>query len=319
MSIPTFKSCLKNDIHDFCVLRYGDGIGHRTPVWVMTAFDRYLFENNIQDPHLTREVIDGYLQGISHLASKTRSNYNSTVRQFCKLLAYSHADCYIPDPVKRVEAAHTPYIFTREEVHALAFQAGKLLPRRSLRGETLKTLFILLYVTGLRIGEALALNIEDFYPEEFRLLVRNGKFHKARWLPISPSTCVALESYLKLRQERALLTPGFSLFINTRNKRLLYNSVQAPFQELFQSEVGKGQIAHIHDLRHSFAVACLLRWYRDGQDINARLPALATYMGHVEIRSTQIYLHATPELMQAVYQRSLDYVRAHVFEKGGSI
>ena len=316
MNPPNVSSCLKKDIRDFCILRYGDGVGYRTPIWVMTAFDRFLFENDFQEPYPTRKMIDNYLMSISHLASKTRASYNNPVRQFCKFMAQTHADCYVPDPVRRVEVVHTPYIFTREEIHTLAVGASKLSPQWSLRGETLKTLFTLLYTTGLRVGEARSLNIENFYPENLRLLVRNGKFHKSRWIPIRPSTCAALVHYISLRQERTLLSPNTPLFVSIRNKRIPYNSILGPFRKIFRNEINSDQTPHLHDLRHSFAVACLLRWYRDGKDINSRLPSLATYMGHVEIRSTQAYLHATPELKQAVYQRSLNYVHEHVLDQG---
>ena len=317
MIIPEFASCLKDKIRTFCTLNYSDGTHYKTPLWVMGSFDRFLSEMHCQENYPTRQIIDAYLQSICHLASKTRANYMNPVRQFCLYLALSHPNCCIPDPVSHAERVHTPYIFTRQEVARLAVQAGKLPPERSFRGLTLKTLFIFLYVTGMRIGETLALKLKDFYPQNLRLLVF-GKFRKTRWVPIKPSTCTALENYIQLRQERTPLTPDAPLFVNIRNRQLSYGAVHTAFQQLVtQCQIGSGQNPHIHDLRHSFAVTRLLQWYRDGQEINTRLPSLATYMGHVEIRSTQTYLHATPELKQEIYQRSLSYVQTHVLKKGG--
>jgi integrase len=158
----------------------------------------------------------------------------------------------------------------------------------------------------MRIGEALALNLTDFLNAEARLYIAEGKFHKARWVPLSPCTCQALKHYVESRRQikpRSLDSP---LFLNQRGHRLHYATVNHTFHRLLgQCTIGQKNRAgpRLHDLRHTFAVHRLLAWYRDGADVNTRLPWLATYMGHVDIASTHVYLHPTAELLDAVGRR----------------
>ncbi len=171
--------------------------------------------------------------------------------------------------------------------------AAGLPPPTSLRPHTYRTLLGLLYCTGIRIGEAFALNLEDFHGEEQNLYIAVGKFRKARWVSLSGTACDALRQYVERRQRVAPCEPDAPLLLNQRRHRLQHPPVYKAFRQLL-SQCG---IPHqpdagprIHDLRHTFAVHRLLAWYRDGQDVNARLPWLATYLGHVNIQSTQVYL-----------------------------
>ena len=179
-------------------------------------------------------------------------------------------------------------------------------------------LYGLLFVTGLRIGEALALNVEDFSSQT--LFVRQGKFHKERLVPLNARIGLALEEYLLLRDKQALLSSRSPLFVNKRGTRLSGNSARTPFRQILLLTgiySGTGQRPRLHDLRHSFAVERLLQWYRDGEDINERLPLLATYMGHVNIQSTQKYIHVTPQLQQEFYQRTFNYFKSNIRDSGG--
>jgi len=184
---------------------------------------------------------------------------------------------------------------------------------------TYKTLLGLLYSTGIRIGEALALNLEDFYGTDERLFIAKGKFRKARWVPLSSSTCRALQLYLDKRMRIKPHLPDSPLFLNLRSQRLHYTTIEHTFKRLLdQCKISNGEHTAplIHDVRHSFAVHRLLAWYKDGKDVNARLPWLATYMGHVHIESAQVYLQATPELTEQVSQRFYEYYLQQV-EHGG--
>ncbi len=199
-------------------------------------------------------------------------------------------------------------------------EAARLQPPPSLRPHTYRTLFGLLYTTGLRIGEALALNIKDFYPDSMLLYIRQGKFHKSRWVPLAPSTCTILQSYIQKRHNTSPLEEDAPMFVSLRNRRLSYCAVHQTFCCLLKQcriHKDKDNGPRIHDLRHTFAVHRLVQWYGDGQDINARLPALATYMGHVSIGSTQIYIQATPELYEKANQRFLTYVHNNKITQGG--
>jgi integrase len=197
--------------------------------------------------------------------------------------------------------------------------AATLPPPGSLRPDTYHTLLGLLYSTGIRIGEALALNIEHFSPDEQRLYVAEGKFRKSRWIVLSDSTSRKLQLYMGRRMDRKPNTMDAPLLLNERYRRLCYPTIRPIFMNLLK-ECGipwtRGIGPRIHDLRHTFAVHRLLAWYRDGEDINARLPFLATYMGHVDISSTQVYLQPTAELLEEVDRRFHNYYLEHIASKG---
>jgi len=198
--------------------------------------------------------------------------------------------------------------------------AAQLPPANSLRPHTYRTLLGLLYSTGIRIGEAFALKLEDFHREEQNLYIAVGKFRKARWVSLSGTANDAVCQYVEKRQRISPCEPDSPLLVNLRGRCLFHPVVYRTFL-LLLSQCGiphhRDTGPRIHDLRHTFAVHRLLAWYRDGQDVNARLPWLATYMGHVHIESTQVYLHATPELMEQVDRRFHGHYLAHVKSHGG--
>lgn len=316
-----FSSCLSERMETFCDLRRLAGMDYQTQMTRLEYFDRFLVETHFQGNSPTREVVDDYLNQSGHLKGRTKSQRLGIVRQFCLYLSQFEPNCYVPQSRRCPDhlSVRQPYIFTGEQIAILRTEASQLGPVSTKRGATLSTLYGLLYITGLRIGEALGLNLVDFYPRSLRLFVAKGKFHKQRWVPLMPSTSAALQSYLATRFKAAVLVNTSPFFSNTWGHRLTYQNASLPFRQLL-SQAGiysaEGQRPHLHDLRHSFACNRLLSWYRQGKNVNNLLPSLATYMGHVNIASTQVYLHATPELMEQAYQRSLTYYRTHVIGSG---
>ncbi len=316
-----FRSCLALSIENFVSLRQLSGTDYKGQSQLLYYFDRFLFEENLEEPRLNRQITDRYLETLSDLSPRVRYNRFCVVRQLCQYLFRTDPLTYVPEPIRTITplAAHQPYIYNEAEIGALLAAASDLRPSDSLRPHTYKTLLGLLYSTGIRIGEALALNLEDFYSAEERLFIAKGKFRKARWVPLSSSTCRALQSYLDRRIRIKPNSPDSPLFLNLRSQRLNYNTIDHTFKRLLvQCNIPHGEPAapRIHDLRHAFAVRRLLAWYRDGKDVNSRLPWLATYMGHVHIDSTQVYLQVTPELTEQVAQRFYEYYLQQI-EHGG--
>jgi site-specific recombinase XerD len=323
MSPWKLHSCLVDEIQNFIHLRRLSGTDYQSQAQLLGYFDRFLFEQQISGPPLTREITDDYLLGLSHLAPRSRSNRFCVVRQLCQYLARNDPCGYVPEPLKVIpsQGAHPPYIYSHSEIQALLGAASKLPPVNSLRPHTYRTLLGLLYSTGIRIGEALALNREDFHEAEQRLYIAQGKFRKARWVPLSPSTSQALQHYLHKRFKMRPRSPDSPLLLNQRSSRLHHSTVHHTFQSLlYQCGLHHNPLTgpRIHDLRHTFAVERLLAWYRDGQDINARLPWLATYMGHVDVHSTHAYLQATPELIAQVNRRFYHHYLLQVKPQGGT-
>lgn len=315
-------SCLAAEIQHFINLRRLSGADYQSQAQLLGYFDRFLCDHTWSIPRITREITDRYLTSLSHLAPRTRSNRFCVVRQLCEYLARSDPLSYVPEPLRTIPSrgAHQPYIYSTSELQALMAAASQLPPENSLRPHTYQTLLGLLYSTGIRIGEALALNLEHFHRTERRLYIAEGKFRKARWVPLSPSTCQALERYVRTRLQIRPRSPDSPLLLNQRSRRLHQCTVNQSFRHLLR-QCGIHHRTHtgprIHDLRHTFAVHRLLAWYREGDDVNARVPYLATYMGHVDIHSTQVYLRATPELIEQVDQRFHNHYLHQVKSQGG--
>jgi integrase len=197
-----------------------------------------------------------------------------------------------------------PYLYSEDELAALLAATDTL--RYPLQRATYRTLISLLAVTGLRVGEAIGLDDDDLDVEHGVLAV-TGKFGKPRQVPLHPSSVAALDAYQRRRRTEHPRPGTPALFVSTPGTRLIYVNVSATFVKL----VGRAGLVprsascrpRPHDLRHSFAVATLLDWYRDGGDVAARLPLLSTYLGHVEPANTYWYLHAAPELLAQAAQR----------------
>ncbi len=304
----TFKSCLSCVIERFIRLRSMTDSDYSGQALLLSYFDRFLAGRNYDRTYITQEICDSYLLGIMHLAPRTQGNRMCVVRQLCRYIALDDPRCHVPEPLRRPSSKQTyrAYIFTLSEISALMQAALKLTPAGSLRPRTYWTLLGLLYSTGVRIGEAMSLNLNDFLPEEMRLYIAKGKFRKSRWIVLRESTCKALGDYLESRLKKEPHSPESPLFINERRCRLSHPGVYATYLGLLSEcgiEHSEKNGPRIHDLRHTFAVHRLLAWYREGGDVNALLPVLSTYMGHADITSTQIYLRPTAELKNEVSRR----------------
>lgn len=194
-----------------------------------------------------------------------------------------------------------PFIFTAEQIRALLDATVTLPSKSGLRPLTYKTVLGLMSSTGLRISEALALEDADVDLTNKLLLVRNAKFGKTRWVPVHYSTAQALRRYRRDRNLRMPTPQGTTYFIGETGHPLSFSAARSAFHRLLR-EVGfdrpNSRRPRLHDLRHTFVVAAVTAWYRRGRDVDARMPALSTYVGHAHVVDTYWYLSATPELLQ---------------------
>jgi integrase len=199
----------------------------------------------------------------------------------------------------------TPYLYSDAEIGSLIEAAATLRP--GLRAATYQTLISLLAVSGIRIGEAIGLDDADFDAGRELLVIRNAKYGKHRLVPLHPSTTRALTRYAELRRQAHPRPASPALFLSTAGTRLLHSNIGLTFTRLAERAGLTRRSAscrpRIHDLRHSFAVATVLGWYRDGADIAALMPRLSTYLGHTDPQHTFWYLSAAPELMALAGQR----------------
>jgi len=322
MNGTKLASPLAIQIENFIRLRQCCGRDYRSQGQLLEYFDRYLVQEKLKSKRVTRPIIEGYQSTLSHLTTRVQANRMCVVRQLCEYLARHDHQNFIPEPMKTISSstARKPYIYSASELGGLMAAALELPPDGSLRPHTYYTLLGLLYSTGIRIGEACALNLESFDADRQCLYIAQGKFHKARWVALSESTGQALRHYLDQRLVKTPNTPEDPLFLNERRRRLCHSSVYSTFRPLLDQcniRHSKQSGPRIHDLRHTFAVHRLLAWYQDGQNINARLPMLATYMGHVDMQSTQVYLRPTAELLGHVSDRFHDHYLHTIDSKGG--
>ena len=206
----------------------------------------------------------------------------------------------LPPRLRRI----VPYLYTDQDVEALMEATCTL--RGPVKRCTYATLIGLLASTGMRVGEAIALDRTDLDAEHGVLVIRRGKFGKSREIPLDPTAQSALCAYAD-RRDRLLPHPKSpALLLSSAGTRLLYSNVQHAFARLLDlSGVGTNAARRprIHDLRHTFAIKALRGWYRRGLEVEPRMARLSTYLGHVSPASTYWYLTATPELMALVAQR----------------
>jgi integrase len=231
----------------------------------------------------------------------------SVVRVFARYLRTVDPGTEVPSadifPARRQRA--TPYLYSKADIDALLAAAGRLTSEH--RAVTLATLIGLLAVTGMRIGEAIRLDLEDIDWSEGSLTIRKSKFGKSREVVLHSTTIEALRAYSQRRQlfRPRPRTPSF--FVSLTGTRLIYNNVHLTFHELVEEAGIRSRSPRCrprpHDLRHTFAVNTLLGWYRDGLDVPSRMHLLSTYLGHLDPAHTYWYLSATPELLGLVSGR----------------
>jgi integrase len=207
----------------------------------------------------------------------------------------------LPDRRRRA----VPYLYSDQQIAALLDAAGTLCTPH--RAATLQTLIGLLAVTGMRRGEAIALDRDDFDPDTRAIVIRHGKFDKARELPLHSTTVNAVSAYLRRPDRPAAAGADRALLVGDDGRRVSPNVVNHEFRTLVQRAGlrprSEGCRPRAHDLRHTFAVRTLLDVYRCGEPIGPRIVALSTYLGHSDPSHTYWYLEAAPDLLALATER----------------
>ena len=252
---------------------------------------------------LTTEMALHWAQVPPPAHSLRRARRLEAVRHFARFWAAFDPRTQVPPaglfgPAYRRVPVH---IYTPQELAALLAAARQLASPQSLEPRTFSTLLGLLACTGLRISEALGLELADWDPTPAVLTIRQAKFGQSRYVPLSASAAAALNAYVRTRAQAFPKARSGALFLNQRAQPLAYRQAGQTFAALRQQLGWHHQQPRprLHDLRHTFAVQCLLGWYRQGQaELNAKILSLAVYLGHRNIRHTYWYLTAVPELLR---------------------
>ena len=308
MKAPVFQSALGPAMNQLLAVRKSLGYADRTLPSHFASFDRYLMAHGGADAWLTRATAEAWVGSDPTLKPAARSHRFSMLRVLGRYLIQQHPETYVPGPAPGLTSRFRPHIYTSAEIQGLIREASLLTPTGSLRPRTFVTLIGLLYCTGLRVSEALSLRLADVDLDAGLLTIRNGKFHKTRAVPLQPNAREALVAYVDARRRCRHRTDSDAPFlVNEWRRPCSYGTVIATFLGIARRAGIRGAPCQpgprLHDLRHTFAVHRLLSWYRDGGDVQARLPLLSTYMGHVCMVSTQVYLNITGELLHEAAKR----------------
>jgi integrase/recombinase XerD len=277
---------------------------------VFTSLCQFLHEQGFGD--LEQTGFETWCHSFASLHANTRRGRHAMVRNFCLYRRRTEPNCFVPDVDRfpRLVPYRAPVILGPADiVKMLAVTAQiKRTAKSPLKPAVMRLAVILLYTTGLRLGELVRLTLADADALVGVLHIRESKFHKSRFLPLSADVQRELNNYLKQRLASPFSTaPNSPLLCHCTNKFRGYcveglgTALRAIFR-VANVQSSDGRSPHVHDMRHSFAQRALLRWYRQGADVQSQLPKLALYMGHVSIASTAHYLTWIPERAEIASQ-----------------
>jgi integrase/recombinase XerD len=298
---------------DFCrFVEIMKGLGdYGNHFWLVGRLDRFLHERHPHTNTLTKEILSEWLATFSHLSPITQRRYRSDIFLLCKFLRSRDSSTAMRAQFPIIRPTTTkPHVFTRAEVVKLLETARSIrtMPKDPLRPLTFELVVAILYACGLRIGEVISLNVGDYDSMEGVLKIRKGKFGKSRLVPVSRSLREQIAYYLNRRRELEIPTrPADALVWSPYNGRPSKGFMKIALMRLMRRagiKPPRGRCGpRVHDLRHTFAVHRLLDWYKQGADVQTLLPRLSTYMGHINIQSTQVYLRYMPEVLAEANRR----------------
>jgi site-specific recombinase XerD len=319
---PGFASPLAAGIAQFIAHKRVLGRRYETETYALRLFDRHLLAQRITTlDAITPAVIEVFLAARPRTRPRSYNHLLGVLRRLFRwLVARGHvARSPVLCPLRRASSIRTPFIFAPESARRL-LELAACLPDAAgvtLRGPTYHAIFAVLYSLGLRVGEVCRLEIADLDRPRRLLVIRDTKFGKDRLVPFGPRIGATLDCYLAARQvlDRHLADHA-PLFASRAGGRLSRQQIGSVFRGLLPAlglTLPSGTAPpHLHDLRHTFAVRTLLRWYRAGIDPAQRLLHLSTFLGHVQPESTAVYLTITSDLLGEAGQRFEAFARPFI-------
>jgi integrase len=294
---------LLRSAQEYLALRRALGFKLYGETWLLPDFVGFLTVHD--SAFITTDLAVQWAQQPTGTSARWYAKRLTAIRCFARHQRAFDPRTEIPSPdLIQYRANHRhPYLYTQTEIAALMREARALKP--AVMAATHETLIGLLATTGMRVGEALALDDGDVDWDRSLINVRHAKFQKSRLVPLHVSTLAALRGYVA-RRNRLCVRLGPWLFTSTVGTQVIHQN----FLHVFRRLVGRAGIRdgragrpRLHDLRHTFAVETLRDWYRSGVDVERRLFSLSTYLGHVSPTSTYWYLTATPDLLALAGKR----------------
>lgn len=287
------------------------GLQYDSQRQTLEQFDRFLAELPAAD--LTPETFAAWCASIQHLTAAGRRCSLRLIYGLCLYRRRNEPSCYVPDPSQfPPPRPHSrPYIFSEEEILRLLRSADQLRAYACspLYPQVARLAVVLLYTAGLRRGELVRLTLGDHDSVDQLLHIRHSKFHKSRVVPLSSDAAAEIERYLEVRLRPGLpLGADDPLLLHKQRGYHAYtgNGLRLLMRQLFRVASVRnaaGRLPRTHDLRFTFAIHALTRWYRTGADVQSRLPALANFMGHASVVSTEYYLPLVATVAQSAGER----------------
>ena len=308
-SSNNFQSVLAAFMEKFLQEKHACGYDYHEPNRILRRLDDFLVQEGLTTRELPGPIARKWLAKKGHESARTQQQRITVTRHFSRFLLRLGYSAYVPDSTLAARSPSTfvPRMLTDEELRKFFQAADKLEPtaRSPLRHLIMPEVFRLLYGCGFRVSEVLKLRVRDVDLNQGIITVRQGKFRKDRLVPPALSLVNRMRKYAAHFEKRA---PDAVFFPGPSGGPYSLRTVYALFRKLLlQSGIshgGRGKGPRIHDARHLFAVRALRRWYRDGADLDAKLPLLATYLGHQNLSGTQRYLHLTAELFPEITARA---------------
>lgn len=300
-------------INAYMALQQSLGVRFESTGRLLRQFGRSMGDIPIDE--VRPQEVAAFLRGTGRLSATWALKYRvlSGLYRFAISRGYAGSS---PLPVSRpkLPPPQSPYVYSTTELRQLIEATPTLHVGHSRhQASTYRTLILVLYGAGMRIGEALGLTLRDVDLVQRVITVRNTKFFKTRLVPIGPKLAQELAAHVDRRRQLPMPAGENSAVFTTRTGRPWpYQHVITLFQRLRRAAgincpAGEPRPPRLHDLRHTAAVHRVLAWYRAGKDVQRLLPQLATYLGHADIRSTQRYLRMTPELLHEASKRFAHY------------
>lgn len=307
----SLTSALAPSISSYLALKRALGRRFTGEAAALAHLDRFLAARRLAAPTITPDGFAAWALTIVHLTPTVRRNWMRIVRNLCLYVRRSAPACFVPDSsgFPAPHAPRKPHIFTERQIVELLRIATGLQPASTspLRAEVYRVAIVLLYTAGLRRGELVRLVLSDYDIDARTLLVRASKFHKSRLVALSRDGADELDRFLRARRRLPHDADSPLLVSNAGGSRAYWGaSLGVGLTSLFRCadiRTVRGRPPRVHDLRHTYAVHALLRWYRAGADVQAKLPILATAMGHVSIASTAYYLPFLEPIAEAASAR----------------
>jgi integrase/recombinase XerD len=326
MTTNHFSGPLAADFAHFVSTLEASASANKTTLTQLRALDRLIKQNPLPSGTIDKALASAWLAPCATRGPNTRRSRYYLLRRFCRFLAKRRPGTFVPGESLRPRGRppKPPHIYSQEEVRLLLDGALSLRDWKSwhpcpIRSKTMHAIILLLATSGLRISEALHLTLEDVDLDDGVLSIRQSKFRKSRLVPLSPGIVDVLRRYHGIRVTVAPAEPSAAFFVSGRGEAYSTGCVQGMFRAIaIQAGLRgpKGRGPRLHDLRATFAVTRLLKWYRDGDNVMARLPLLSTYLGHACISDTEVYLKITTALLEEANTRFRAFAK-DIFPSGG--